>query len=145
MADSTVQAERAQQTTNMVGLRLGGALWVMAGVSCAGLLLFVFVGENLLVESLGLSVLFLGGAVGALVTGGLLLARPAPRVVRWSRVAGVAWLLAFGSLALPGLADPNPDRDPLMSLAIVIGFGVAGSLVTYWSAGRSAASGEMGG
>ncbi len=136
MTHETVSAERAQQRAHMGGLRLGGALWVMAGVSCAGLLLFVFVGENLLVESLGLSILFLGGAVAALLTGGLLIARPAPGVVRWSSVVGVAWLLAFGSLAVAGLANPNSDRDPLISLATIIGFGVAGALVTYWS-GRS--------
>ena len=133
MTDATAPTERAPQRANMGGLRLGGALWVMAGVSCAGLLLFVFVGENLLVSSLGLSVLFLGGAVTALLIGGLVLARPAPRVVRWSNVAGVAWLLAFGSLAVQGLVAPDADRDPLISLATIIGFGVAGALVTYWS------------
>src|SRR5512140_516565 len=136
MTDDAVPAERAQQNMNMGGLRLGGALWVIAGVCCAGLLLFVFVGENLLVQSLGLSILFLGGAVAALLTGGLLLARPAPGVVRWSSIVGVAWLLVFGSLAVTGLASPDPDRDPLISLATIVGFGVAGALVTYRS-GRS--------
>ena len=31
----------------MGGLRLAGALWIPAGLSCAGLLVVVFVGENL--------------------------------------------------------------------------------------------------
>ena len=136
MTHGAEPAERAQQSSNMGGLRLGGALWVMAGVCCAGLLLFVFVGENLLVASIGLSVLFLAGAVAALLLGGLLLARPTRRVVRWSSVVGVAWVLAFGSLAVAGLAAPGADRDPLISLATIIGFGGAGALVTYWF-GRS--------
>ena len=136
MAHETMPAEGAPGRTTAVDLRLGGALWVMAGVCCAGLLLFVFVRENLLVTSLGLSVLFLAGAVVGLLTGGLVIARPTPGVVRWSSLVGVAWLLAYGSLALPGLADPGSDRDPLVSLATIIGFGVAGALVTFRS-GRS--------
>ena len=133
MTPETVPAEPAQQDTTMGGLRLGGALWVIAGACCAGLVLFVFVRENLLVQSLGLSVLFLGGAVAALLTGGLLLARPTPGSVRWSNVVGVAWLLAFGSLLATGLADRNPDPGPLTSLSMILAFGVAGALVTWWS------------
>ena len=130
-----------QRVANPGGLRLGGALWILAGACCAGLLVFVFVRENLVLASLGLSALFLGGAVAALLTGGLLIARPGPGVVRWSTVVGVAWLLAFGTLTVTGLADPHPDADPLVSLAVIIGFGLAGALVTYWS-GRSAGSRE---
>jgi hypothetical protein len=95
----------------------------------------VFVGENLILQNPGLSALFLGGAIAAFLTGGLLLARPGPRVVRWSTIVGAAWLIAFGALMVNGLVLGGPDRDggPLLSLALVTGFGVAGALVAYWS------------
>lgn len=128
------------ETANDGDLRLGGSLWVAAGVCCTGLVLFVFVRENLLVASLGLSRLFLAGAVVGLLTGGLVLGRPGPGAVRWSSIAGVAWLLVFGALAVPGLMNPGSDRDPLFSLATIIGFGVAGALVTFWT-GRSLGEG----
>jgi len=108
----------------------------MAGVTCAGLLVVVFVGENLLLQNPGLSALILSGAVAALLTGGLLIARPGPDVVRWSTVVGVAWLLAFGSLTVTALPDPGPDLGPLLSLTLIIGFGIAGAIVACWS-GRS--------
>ena len=134
MTHDAAPAERAPQRTNAGDLRLGGALWVIAGVCCAGLLLFVFVRENLLMASLGLSLLFLAGAVVALLTGALVIARPGRGVVRWSSGVGLAWLLVFGSVAAPGIVKPDPDRDPLVSLAMVIGFGVAGAVTTFWSA-----------
>jgi hypothetical protein len=137
MPNETLPAERVQGSVSAVGLRLGGALWVVAGVVCAGLFFVVFVGENLLAQSPGLSALVLGGAVAALLTGGLLLARPGLGVVRWSTVVGLGWLLAFGSLMLPALTGPDSDPDPLLSLGLITGFGVAGALVTFW-AGRSA-------
>src|SRR6266581_1113484 len=90
MANETLPAERVPGSVSTDGLRLGGALWVIAGVICAGLLIFVFVGENLLAQNPGLSALLLGGAVAAFRTGGLLLARPSLGVVRWSTVVGVA-------------------------------------------------------
>jgi hypothetical protein len=88
------------------------ARWVVAGVVCAGLFIIVFVGENLLAQNPGLSALVLGGAVAALLTGGLLLARPGPGVVRWTAVVGLAWPLAFRSLILPALNGSDPDPDP---------------------------------
>lgn len=131
MTKVTVPAERGRGTASMDGLRLAGALWVMAGVCCAGLLIVVFVGENLLLQDPGLSALVLGGAVAAFLTGGLLLARPGRGVVRLSAVVGLAWLLAFGSLMLRALDDP--DRGPMASSALITGFGVAGALVAYRS------------
>lgn len=119
----------------MSTLRLAGALWIMAGVTCAGLLIVVFVGENLLAQNPGLSALVLGGAVAAFLTGGLLLARPGLSVVRWSTVLGLAWLLAFGSLMITTLN--RPDRGPTFSSGLITGFGVAGALVAF-RAGRSA-------
>jgi hypothetical protein len=116
------------------GLRLGGALWVIAGVICAGLLIFVFVGENLLAQNPGLSAMVLGGAFVAFLTGGLLLARPSLGVVRWSTLLGVAWLLVFGFLMLMALT--GPERGPVLSSGLITGFGVAAALVTF-RAGRS--------
>jgi hypothetical protein len=106
----------------------------MAGGICAGLLIFVFVGENLLAQNPGLSAMVLGGAVAALLTGGLLLARPSLGVVRLSTVVGLAWLLAFGSLTLKALN--GPDRGPMLSSGLITGLGVASALVTF-RAGRS--------
>jgi len=134
MANETLPAERVHGSVSTDGIRLGGALWVVAGVICAGLLLVVFVGENLLAQNPGLSAMVLGGAVAALLTGGLLLARPGLGVVRWSSVLGLAWLLAFGSLFLSSLN--GPETGPMLSSSLITGFGVAAALVTF-RAGRS--------
>ena len=119
------------------GLRLGAALWVIAGVICAGLFLFVFVGENRLAQDPGLSAMVLGGAVAALLTGGLLLARPGLGVVRLSTVVGLAWLFAFGSLTLTALN--GPERGPMLSSGLITSFGVASAIVTFLAAARSPA------
>ena len=135
MANETLPAEGVPGSVGTDGLRLGGALWVIAGVICAGLLIFVFVGENLLAQNPGLSAMVLGGAFVAFLTGGLLLARPSLGVVRWSTLLGVAWLLVFGFLMLRALT--GPERGPVLSSGLITGFGVAAALVTFW-AGRSA-------
>lgn len=127
-------AEQIHGSVGADGPRFGGALWVITGVICAGLLIVVFVGENRLAENPGLAALVLGGAVAALATGGLLLARPALGVVRWSTVLGLAWLLAFGFLVLTTLN--GPERGPTLSSGLITGFGVASALVTF-RAGRS--------
>ena len=123
----------------MGGLRLAGALWIIGGLTCAGLLIFVFVGENLenlgvLLQNPALPALVLGGAIVAVLIGILLIARPGPGIVRWSTAAGVVWLIVFGSLALTRLDRPGP----LLSTSLITGFGVAGAFVAYWSrmAGR---------
>jgi hypothetical protein len=134
MQDETPPAERIHGRVSTDGLRLGGALWVIAGVICAGLLIFVFVGENLLAQNPGLAAMVLGGAVAALLTGGLLLARPGVGVVRLSTVVGLAWLLVFGSLMLRALNGPEPG--PMLSSGLITGLGVASALVTL-RAGRS--------
>jgi len=135
MADETLPAERVPGSVSTDGLRLGGALWVIVGVICAGLLVFVFVGENLLAQNPGLAAMVLGGAVVAFAIGGLLLVRPSLGVVRWSTVLGLAWLLAYGSLWLTTLK--GPESGPMLSSGLITGFGVAAALVTFW-AGRSA-------
>ena len=134
MPNETLPAERAHGSVSTDGLRLGGALWVIAGVICAGLLIFVFVGENLLAQNPGLSAMVLGGAFVAFLTGGLLLARPSLGVMRWSTLLGVAWLLVFGFLMLRALT--GPERGPVLSSGLITGFGVAAALVTF-RAGRS--------
>ena len=135
MANETLPAELADGNSTTEGLRLGGALWIVAGVICAGLFVFVFVGENLLAQNPGDSARVLGGAVAAFLTGGLLLARPGPGVVRWSSVLGLVWLLAFGSLILSALK--GPEGGPVVSSSLMTGFGGASALVTF-RAGRSA-------
>ena len=134
MSNETLPAERVHGSVSTDDLRLGGALWIIAGVICAGLLIFVFVGENLLAKNPGLSAMVLGGSVAALLTGGLLLTRPSLGVVRWSTVLGLAWLLAFGSLFLTTLN--GPEGGPMLSSSLITGFGVASALVTF-RAGRS--------
>jgi ABC-type Fe3+-siderophore transport system permease subunit len=116
--------------------RTAGALWVAAGLICAGLFVTVFVGENLadpgaLLRDPWLPALILGGAIVGLLTGSLLITRPGPMAVRWSTIAGVAWLVAFGALALTAL--DGPDYGPLLSSGLITGFGVAGAVVGYSS------------
>jgi len=118
----------------MFGLRLAGALWIIACLTCSGLLFFVFVGENLadlgiLLQQPALPALVLGGAIVSLLIGVVLIARPGPVAVRWSTAAGVAWLFVFGSLALTSVYDPGP----LLSSSMITGFGVAGALLAYRS------------
>jgi len=132
MSNETLPAARVDGSVNASRLRLGGALWAVAGVICAGLLNFVFLGENRLAQNPGLAAMVLGGAVAALPTGGLLLVRPGPGVVRWSTVLGVAWLLAFGALWLTALS--GPEVGPMISSGLITGSGVAGALVTFWAA-----------
>jgi hypothetical protein len=131
---------RADASDGIGGLRLAGALWIMAGVTCAGLLLFVFIGENIrnlgdLVKNPALPALVLGGAVVALLIGSLLLARPGPSVVRWSSLAGVAWLVGFGPLVVTAVRGVlgGGESGPLVSSSLIAGLGIAGAVVAYRS------------
>ena len=118
------------------GLRVAGALWIIAAFICAALLIVVFVGENLenlgvLLQNPGLPGLVLGGAIVSLLIGLRLIARPTLESVRWSTVAGLAWLLVFGTLALTRLDQPGP----FASTSLITFFGIAGALValvSYW-------------
>lgn len=117
-------------------LRLAGALWIMAGVSCAGLLLFVFIGENIndlgaLLKNPVLPALVLGGAIVAFLIGSLLLTRRGPDVVRWASLAGVAWLIAFGPLVVWTLG--GDESGPVVSSSLIAGLGIAGAVVAYRS------------
>ena len=117
-------------------LRLAGALWLMAGVACAGLFSFVFIGENIndlgaLLEHPALPALVLAGALVALLIGSLLLSRRAPEVVRWSSLAGVAWFIGFGSLIVFALG--GDEVGPVVSSSLITGLGIAGAVVGHWS------------
>ena len=120
----------------MSTLRLAGALWIMAGVTCAGLLLFVLIGENIhdlgaLLKNPGLPALVLGGALVALLIGSLLLTRRGPDVVRWSSLAGIAWLIAFGPLVVTTVAAAlgGYEFGPVVSSSLITGLGTAGAVV----------------
>ena len=120
----------------MSTLRLAGALWLMAGVVCAGLLSFVLIGEHIndlgaLLANLALPARVLGGALVAFLIGGLLLTRPGPNVVRWSSLAGVAWLIGFGSLVVAALG--GSESGPLVSSSLITGLGVAGAVAGHLS------------
>jgi hypothetical protein len=108
----------------------------MAGVTCLGLLSFVFIGENIhdlgaLLEKPALPALVLGGALVALLIGSLLLSRRGPDVIRWSSLAGVAWLIGFGPLVVAALR--GDESGPLLSSSLITGLGIAGAVVAYWS------------
>lgn len=120
--------------------RLAGALWIMAGVVCAGLLSFVLVGEHVndlgfLLANLALPARVLGGALLAFVNGSLLLVRPGPNVVRWSSLAGIAWLFAFGPLVVTAVAAAlgGYEVGPVISSSLITGLGIAGAVVGHLS------------
>jgi len=103
----------------MGGLKLAGGLWIIAGLSNV-VIGFATLGEPMMA-------LFVGGAIVALTIGVLLIARPGPATVRWSNVAGLAWLIAFGAYTLAEL-----DKQYLSTAIWLTTFGVAGALVAYW-------------
>ena len=124
----------------MSTLRLAGTLWVMAGVVCAGLLSFVLIGERIndlgaLLANLALPARVLGGALVAFLIGGLLLTRPGPNVVRWSSLAGIAWLVAFGPLVVTSVAAAlgGYEFGPVVSSSLITGLGTAGAVVGHLS------------
>jgi hypothetical protein len=120
----------------MSSLRLAGTLWIMAGVVCAGLLSFVLIGEHItdlgaVLANLALPARVLGGTLVAFLIGGLLLTRPGPNVVRWSSLAGIAWLIAFGPLVVTSVAAAlgGSESGPVVSSSLITGLGIAGAVV----------------
>jgi hypothetical protein len=105
----------------MGGLKLAGGLWVFAGLNSAGMAFGVLDEPSLLA-------LAIGGALVGLTIGALLLSRPGPQVVRWSNVAGISWLIAFGALTV---VEVVTQMGYVLSVALLTGFGVAGALVAY--------------
>jgi hypothetical protein len=105
----------------MGGLKLAGGLWIVGGLSC-GLMVFGVLDEPILLA------LGLGGTIVGLTIGALMLTRPGPGVVRWSNVAGLAWLIAFGALTVVEVAA---HMGYVLSVVRILVFGVAGALVAY--------------
>jgi hypothetical protein len=128
----------------MSGLRLAGALWLMAAVVCTGLLIVVFLGENVrdlsaLVRDPVPPLLVLAGAIVSWPLGVQLVRHPGPRVVRWSTIAGVGWLLVYGVWAIQAF-NVVDDTGPRTSILMIIAFGVAAALVAWASRTQIAAA-----
>lgn len=105
----------------MGGLKLAGGLWIIAGLNSAGTVFGVW-DEPILLA------LFLGGAIVGLTIGTLLVRRPAADAVRWSNVAGLAWLIAFGALTV---VEVVTQMGYALSVALHTALGVAAALVAY--------------
>jgi hypothetical protein len=112
----------------------------MAGVVCAGLLSFVLIGERIndlgaLFANLALPARVLGGALVAFLIGGLLLTRPGPNVVRWSSLAGIGWIIAFGPLVVTSVAAAmgGDEFGPVVSSSLITILGIAGAVVGHLS------------
>ena len=107
--------------SSMGGLRLPGALWLIGGILSTLLVLVVL-------DTPGYALLLgVGGTVG-LVIGGLLIWRPSADVIRWSNIAGVAWLVAFGWLTVANLDKPTGE---MISGLILAALGAVGALLAY--------------
>jgi hypothetical protein len=105
----------------MGGLKFAGALWIVAGLNSVGMAFGVW-DEPILLT------LALGGAIVGLTIGALLIARPGPDIVRWSNVAGLTWLVAFGALTA---VEQATQMGYTLSVAIHTALGVGAALVTY--------------
>ena len=103
-------------------LRLAGALWIVGGLSSAAVIFGV------LHEPFQL-ILTVGGAIVGLTIGALLVARPGPRVAHWSNVAGIAWLIGFGTLTVVQIVM---QMDYVRVAVWLTAWGLAGALVAYW-------------
>jgi len=112
----------------MGGLRLAGVLWLIGGVLSALLVLVAL-------DTPGYALLLGAGGIVGLVIGGLLIWRPAVHVIRWSNIAGVAWLAAFGWLTVTNLDKPAGE---VISGLILAAFGVGGALLAQIRRGRLA-------
>jgi hypothetical protein len=110
----------------MSARNLAGGLWILGGLDSAAVAFGVLDEPPILA-------LAVAGAIVGLVTGALLITRPGPSVVRWSTIAGIAWLIAFGSLTIVEIAA---QMGYVLSTLVLTAFGVAGALVAY---GRRAA------
>lgn len=103
--------------------RSGGILWLTAGVS-SGLIAFFLVNPVDLV-------IFVAGAVLAVLLGLAMTLRPATSWVVASNVLGVAWFVAFGAELVMNLSVP---LEELLSVVWVFAFGVAAAVVAYMAA-----------
>lgn len=104
----------------MSRLRTAGVLWLIAGVSTAGIAFFI-------VDPVTLGA-FIIGVVAAVVLGLAFLFRPSPGLVTWSNVAGAAWLVAFGTITVLNITNPVEE---VLSLVWILLFGVLGAITAY--------------
>ena len=107
----------------MNGLKVAGALWILAGVNSAGMAFGVWEDGPVMLA------LAVGGAIVGLTIGILLIARPGPDTVRWSNFAGIAWLIAFGALTV---FEVVTEMGYALSVGLHTALGVAGAVVAYW-------------
>jgi hypothetical protein len=105
--------------------KLAAGLWIAGGLYSTGMAFGV------LDEPIILALAVAGGIVG-LTIGALLLARPGARAVRWSNVAGIAWLIAFVALAVGEVAL---QMGYVGSVLILTALGASGALLAYWRRG----------
>lgn len=104
----------------MTRSRAAGVLWLIAGISSGGIAFFI-------VDPLTLAVFIVGSVIGV-VLGLAYLVRPSARLVRWSTLAGVVWLVAFGAVTILNITNPIAE---VLSVIWVALLGVAGSAVGY--------------
>ena len=114
----------------MGGLRLSGVLWLIGGILSALLVLVTL-------DTLGYALLLGAGGIIGLVMGGLLIWTPSANVIRWSNIAGAAWLVAFGLLTVTNLDKPAGE---VISGLILAALGFVGALLAYIRRGSVASA-----
>jgi hypothetical protein len=100
--------------------RTAGVLWLIAGVSTAGIAFFI-------VDPVTLGA-FIIGVVAAVALGLAFWFRPSPDLVTRSNVAGAAWLVAFGTIIVLNITNPVEE---VLSLVWILLFGVLGAATAY--------------
>jgi hypothetical protein len=111
---------RGGTEADMTRSRAAGVLWLIAGISSGGTAFFI-------VDPLTLAVFIVGGVIG-IVLGLAYLVRPSERLVRWSTLAGVVWLVAFGAITMLNITNPIAE---VLSVIWVAVLGVAGAAAAY--------------
>ena len=104
----------------MSGLRLAGVLWLIAGISAAGIAFFITDVPTLAV--------FIAGAIAGAALGLGILRRPSTGLASWSLLLGAAWLIGFGAVTIGNLAAPVEE---LLSVVWVLAFGLGATLTAY--------------
>lgn len=104
----------------MTGLRVAGLLWLIAGVSAAGIAFFITDVPTLVV--------FIGGAVAGVLLGLSILLRPSTALASWSLFLGAAWLVGFGAVSFSNLSAPVEE---LLSVVWVLAFGLGAAATAY--------------
>ena len=99
-------------------LRPPATLWILAGLMAGGITFFGL-------DPLTLGV-FLGGAVVGVAIGLGMLLRPNAAVLMASDVAGLAWLIAFGAVAIVSIGNP---LEEWLSVLTILALGVAAAVI----------------